>query len=131
MNMVAGLAADLSIPVPAICLLEGGGPNAFVIGGRKPRLGVTTTLLDTYTRTELEAVIAHCLGRIVAGGRGAIGPIHLSDDIRAAALTRYPPALAAAFRKAAPQPDRGGARWFVPADGAPEAEERALEVLDL
>jgi hypothetical protein len=131
MNMVAGLSTDLSIPVPAVCVLEGGGPNAFVIGGRKPRLGVTTSLLDTYTRTELEAVIAHCLGRIVSAGRGTVGPIHLGDDIRAAALTRYPPALASAFRKAIPQSDRGGARWFVPAEGAADAEDRALEVLDL
>jgi hypothetical protein len=131
-NLVTGLASELEIDRPALWLIPEGGPNAIVCGVLgKPAVAVTTSLLDGYTRSELEAVVAHCLVRTplrrrwraslaVALGRGGwriTTPVGYDDDVRAAALTRYPPALADAIAKAEPRRDRLGPLWFV-AEGA-------------
>ncbi|MEA2498361.1 MAG: heat shock protein HtpX [Actinomycetota bacterium] len=128
-NMVEGLASDLGVAPPLVGVLDDDEANAFVIGGRSPSIGFTTGLVAGYTRTELEAVVAHCLVRVQ--GRGAIRPAGLAEDIASVTLTRYPPALASALRKASPRPERAGVRWFVPEGGDPSTEQRAVEVLDL
>jgi hypothetical protein len=146
-NLVAGLAARLHVAPPALWVIREGGPNAMVAGvlGRA-RLAVTASLLDRFARSELEAVVAHCLVRAERGrrwrasvavwlgrpGRRLAPPVGSDDDVRAAALTRYPPALAAAIRKSEPRRDRLAPLWFV-ADGPPHrpAEEREAALLDL
>ena len=143
-NIASGLARDLRIPEPGIRLIEGGSPNALAsyVGG--PVIVIATSFLDSLTRTELEAVVAHTLLRTDRGivrSRGlqsALSPLTGSrdttrnDDLRTCAVTRYPPALAAAIGKAVPAGDRRSAFWFVGSGdvGASPAERiRALEGL--
>jgi hypothetical protein len=59
-------------------------------------------------------------------------PVGDADDLQAAAVTRYPPALATAISRAVPRRGRGAAFWFVAEDGAhvPPAE-RATALVDL
>jgi hypothetical protein len=104
---------------------------------------VTRSLLDSYTRTELEAVVAHCLLRLARsslrreGLAAALGPLARSlcpvvgtpEDVRAVALTRYPPALAAAIRKATPA-RQGGLFYFVARPPWHEDPEARAAVLD-
>ncbi|MGH2729178.1 MAG: hypothetical protein ACRDJI_01055 [Actinomycetota bacterium] len=145
-NMAEGLASDLGIDPPSLHLIPAGEPNALVFLGSAPSVALAGSLLETFARTELEAVVAHCLIRfketnvrraMVAvwwGRRGhRFAPeVGREDDIRTCALTRYPPALAAALRKAVVRDERFGPLWFVGA-GPPHrsAVERALDVLDL
>ena len=130
-NITQGLAKELDMTPPALWIVDGAGANAFVRSGSKPALGFSEEMLESYTRTELEAVVAHGLARLARTGKHRVGEPAPSDDISAAAVTRYPPALAAALRKATPRADRGSLRWFVPESGAHPAEARAQEVLDL
>ncbi|CAN5554484.1 hypothetical protein BH24ACT26_BH24ACT26_18220 [soil metagenome] len=140
-NLAAGLARDAGVREPSLWVIPGGGPNALVCrahGGCC--VAVTRSLLESYTRTELEAVVAHCLVRAtdtsllleslwVAGGRLSTGAVvSPAIDLRAVALTRYPPALAAAIRKAVPQP-RFGAFWFVAEGSSQTTKERRLATL--
>ena len=145
-NLTGGIAAGLSLQPPTLMVLADGEPNAFACWSRGPLVLVTQSLLETYTRTELEAVVAHCLIRLARGERrravvgaalgGLAGPAgvlrHHDVDLRVVALTRYPPALAAAIGKARPA---GGARagfWFVPAaSGAAAAQARVRALADL
>lgn len=114
-NIAEGVARDLKVPAPSLYVLPGGGPNAFVRStGPGGLIAITQALLDTYTRTELEAVVAHCLLRIRSEsfvysnlaarwsdlGAGLAPRVGAGDDIAACALTRYPPALAGALAKA-------------------------------
>jgi Peptidase family M48 len=142
-NIAKGLSADLGRPAPRLYVSPSRGPNALVL----PRaVVITKDLLDTYTRTELEAVIAHCLVRLADGGLGwalvaaAVGggtrwgtpPVDLHVDARAAAMTRYPPALASAIEKATRDTSRAAALWFVgdsPAHAS--VKERVAELRDL
>ena len=127
-NIAHGLANDLKVPAPTLCVLPHGGPNAFVRNtGPGGMVAVTQALLDTYTRTELEAVVAHCLLRIHSEsfvysnlaarwsdlGAGLAPQVGRRDDIAACALTRYPPALASALAKADAKVKRYAALWFV------------------
>jgi hypothetical protein len=130
-NIVEGLASDLGITAPSLWRIHSDDRNALVVGGGKPAVAVTEGLHEASTRTELEAVIAHCLVRIARAKGGAIPPVSAADDVSAAAVTRYPPALAAAVTKATPRPEKGAERWFVPASGAASPDERAQELLDL
>jgi hypothetical protein len=130
-NITEGLTTTVQIAPPQLFLVRSEDCNAFALGGAKPGLGFTTGMLDTYTRTELEAVVAHGVARLVRAGRGRVGEPEASDDISAAALTRYPPALASALRKSTPRPDGGAIGWFVPEGGGASAESRAQAVLDL
>lgn len=122
-NIVAGLAPASGLPVPAVGLVDEGGPNA-LIGrrARRPTIAVTVSLLETYTRTELEAVVAHCLVRLASGGlwRAAavavfggrdpvVGP---HEDVCTAALTRYPPGLARALEAVEPRRGRDSVFWL-------------------
>jgi hypothetical protein len=143
-SLVRGVAADLGMPPPVVWLVAEGGPNAFMCRARGAHhLAVTRALLEGYTRTEQEAVAAHCLLRLRRGGPwrerlavvlGRLGPgpvVTFADDVRAAALTRYPPALISAVAKAAPA-DRFAAFWFVADPPSHEpADARIAQLQDL
>lgn len=145
-NVAAGIASDLGIARPELWLIERGGPNALVCRSRQTVLAVTASLLDSFSRTELEAVVAHCLVRLAQGQVDAtqlslsLGPFGRSrprrvgthEDVAAAALTRYPPALAQAVSKARPARGRYGPLWFA-AEGPSHlaAAGRATALLDL
>lgn len=128
-NIVDGLAARLGIPAPELYVLAAPGPNALTSSRHGGAIALTQSLLDGYSRTELEAVLAHCLVRLRRGavqrattrlalgptGRLLIEPVGTPDDVAAAAVTRYPPALAAAISKAEPRGGKYAPLWFVPA----------------
>ena len=129
-NLVRGLVEQRHLPNPELLVIEEGGPNALVMRGPRPRLAVTRSLLETFTRTEQEAVAAHCLLRLASGQAGFIQlasslgrsgsrfapKIGYEDDVHAAALTRYPPALADAITKAKPAEGVASPFWFVAHD---------------
>lgn len=145
-NIVAGLARRTRLPAPELWLIDDTEPNALVCFTRRPAIAVTSGLVEDYTRTELEAVVAHCFVRLAATASPlartmlalsyvspAFGvPVGDVDDVRAAAVTRYPPALASAVTKASPRRGRGAAFWFVADDAmhVPPAE-RSKALLDL
>lgn len=145
-NIVSGLAKTTKLPAPELWMIEDAAPNALVCFTRRPALAVTSGLVEGYTRTELEAVIAHCFVRLAATATPvartmlalssispAFGvPVGDVDDVRAVAVTRYPPALASAVTKATPRSGRGASFWFVADDAmhVPPAE-RAAALLDL
>ncbi len=131
-HLVTQLAVDLNVEVPQLWIATRAEANALVCLARRPVLLLTTALIEQYTRTELEAVVVHCLRRCTRknlmraqvasafGGFGlrlapAVGEV---DDVMVASITRYPPALASAIRKASPLEPRWSAFWFV-ANGAP------------
>lgn len=142
-KLAEGLARDLGIAAPRLLVSRQRGPNAFVAPGA---LAVTRDLLDTYTRTELEAVLAHCLVRLRDGGLGwalaasairggerwATPSVDRALDARTAAVTRYPPALVSAIRRAKPATGARASFWFVAkARSHAQVEERAAALLDL
>jgi hypothetical protein len=130
-NIVAGLAERLDLGQVDTYLIDGRGANALAGRVERPVVGVTRALLDGYARTELEAVVAHCLVRFRdSGRRGAM--VGFSDDVRAVALTRYPPALASAIEKAEPYGGRFGSLYLV-AEGATHrpVKERIQALADL
>ncbi len=126
-NLVAGLAAQLSLAPPDIFIVPGGAANALCCVAPGPVVGVTAGLIERASRTELEAVLAHCLTRLATGEAAdaclalALGPLGSraapvvggADDVRAAALTRYPPGLGRALELATPRSCRFGPLWFV------------------
>lgn len=146
-NIAAGLAGDLGVEPPEIFLIPEGGPNAWMrAGGSGGVVGITASLLDTYTRTELEAVVAHCLTRIHAPdfvysnlaarwsdlGAGLAPRIGLAHDARAVAVTRYPPGLASALEKADGKIRHYAPLWFVAdAPSHRPVAERIAAVSDL
>lgn len=145
-NLARGLATQLGLQPPRLLVGGDDQPNAFACRVRGPVILVTQGLLDTYTRTELEAVVTHCLirlsggehrravvGAALGGLAGPAGVAHHHDvDLRTVALTRYPPALAGAIAGAAPVGGTRAAFWFVPTAAganAPDARERSLNDL--
>ncbi|MEA2505975.1 MAG: heat shock protein HtpX [Actinomycetota bacterium] len=120
-NLVEGLASGAT---PSIWVIPKGEPNAFICRSRVPVIAVTQSLLDGYTRTELEAVVAHCVVRLPELNRlsravalGSVGMktvarVGFSQDAAAVAVTLYPPALARAIEKARPRGGRFSALWF-------------------
>lgn len=64
-NIVEALALAAGIPAPAIATVDDPAPNSFSVGTRPSRttIGVTTGLVETLTRPELEAVIAYEITR--------------------------------------------------------------------
>jgi Zn-dependent protease with chaperone function len=130
-NLVRGLSDDHRLVTPRAIVLEIAPPNAFVW---RPLFGtavlaISRSYLEALSRTELEGVVAHCLVRIdssdaraatMAGLMGPIGArvapkVGVFDDVGAASLTRYPPGLASAIRKAVPA--RGSAPLWLVSDG--------------
>jgi heat shock protein HtpX len=59
--IVARMAGQADIPVPAIALIDSGSPNAFAVGSSPANevIAVTTELLERLTSQELEAVVGH------------------------------------------------------------------------
>jgi heat shock protein HtpX len=65
-NLVEGLCIASGLPKPAVYVIEDPAPNAFATG-RNPQhaaIAVTTGLLATMNRVELEGVVAHELSHI-------------------------------------------------------------------
>lgn len=144
-NLAEGLAAKLSIEPPTLWVLPKGEPNSLVCSTPKPALAITRAGLDAYTRTELEAVVAHGLVHLTSGdlawttlamyapfGRGLAPSSPESYDTAAVALTRYPPALASALRRSPPQKGRSAKLWFSSeGPGQPPVSDRVTAVEDL
>lgn len=68
-NLVENLALTAGLPCPDIELIESDKLNAYATGltPASARLGLTTGLIDTLDRHELEAVIAHEITHILNG----------------------------------------------------------------
>jgi len=65
-NVVEGLALASQIPIPKLYIIKDPSPNAFATG-RDPKhsaIAVTTGLLETLKREELEGVVAHEISHI-------------------------------------------------------------------
>ena len=63
--VVEGLASATQIKMPKVYIMEDPNPNAFATGRRsKPSIAVTTGLLATMDKPELEGVIAHEISHI-------------------------------------------------------------------
>jgi hypothetical protein len=114
-NLVDGLARAAGRR-PRVFVFEQPDPNAFVWGGRRPIVALSRGAVSDFTRTEIEAVVAHCVVRLAFGTTRALpiatiasrigglrGPlVGVADDVAAAAVTRYPPALRTALAKCSP-----------------------------
>jgi heat shock protein HtpX len=124
-NVVEGLSLAAGVPQPELFVLDDPACNALTVGAdpRRARLLVTSGLLDSLTRIELEGVLAHELSHIrtydIRSGSLAAGLVSLAGplagpaeaaarwlvgsqretlaDLRAISLTRYPPGLIAAL----------------------------------
>lgn len=129
-NLAQGLATDLGMAVTPQVWTYPGAPNALGVRAGRPVIALSTELLATYSRTEIEAVIAHLLVRMVRVDRSEI--IGYSDDVRTVALTRFPPALASALEKATPHDGKFAHHYFagVGASHRPVAE-RLVALMDL
>lgn len=145
LNLVAGVSADIGVAPPRAYEVEGEGPNALIFLDKgRPAIGVTRSGLSTYTRTELESVVAHCLVRLDPhagldrmslrlGGlvrSCARGPSE-ADDARAAAVTRYPPGVAKAIERSVPAAGRFSHLWFVAEGGSPSSDDRVAALTQL
>jgi len=127
MNLLEGLCVENGLATPRVHLIEDRSINALIVGWNDgdASLVVTTGLLASCTRIELEGVIAHELAHIKRGDMRdaafatvACGMISLltthsaklvrvllspsreaNADIGGAAMTRYPPGLIQALLK--------------------------------
>jgi heat shock protein HtpX len=127
-NVIEGLCVAAGLPKPRVYVIDDPSPNALAIG-RSPRhaaIAVTTGLLDTMSRIELEGVLAHELNHIknddvlpstlgvafvglpavvVPPVFGPILRIAMDErreslaDLNGVSLTRYPPGLVSALEK--------------------------------
>ncbi|MEM8707482.1 MAG: M48 family metalloprotease [Actinomycetota bacterium] len=121
-SLVESICASHGIAEPVLYIVESAAVDAAVVGRTDDtRLVVTRGMLTKLDRLEIEAVIARELSMFGNGIQAAtvlasplLGPLagplrdRLLDDRRlvradfeAVGVTRYPPALAAAFEKAA------------------------------
>lgn len=153
-SLVESVCASHGISEPKLYLVESRAPDAAVAGNANDtRLIITTGALRQLDRLELEAVVARELVQFGSGIHAAtllaaVAPLYgpfaprvrnkiLDDrrlarvDIDGVQLTRYPPALAAAFEKAAASdgvPDRPASRhlWLVGPQGVADAVQPAL-----
>jgi Zn-dependent protease with chaperone function len=114
-NLVEGLGAAVGVPPPRLRVVESASLNAVAVGKdpASATLAVTSGLLSSLSRIELEAVLAEEMIRIkrwdtrpatLAVAAGPLGRMVLhacsgdaQDDLQAVSLTRYPPGLAAAL----------------------------------
>ena len=153
-SLVESVCASHGISEPKLYVVESRAPDAAVAGNAgDTRLVVTTGALRQLDRLELEAVVARQLVQFGSGIHAAtvlaaVAPLYgpfaervrgsvLDDrrlarvDIDGVQLTRYPPALAAVFEKAAASdgvPDRPASRhlWLVGPNGVSGAVQPAL-----
>jgi heat shock protein HtpX len=118
-NLVDGLCVSGGVRMPALRVIEGPGCNLAVVGrdAAHATLVVTSGLLEDLTRMELEGALAtgvvelrrgDAVPATVAAAAGAFTVRVAVDpdrdrliDQAASALTRYPPGLAAAYKKLA------------------------------
>ena len=142
-NVTEGLCVVAGLPKPALYVIDDPAANALAVGrdGRRAALVVTTGLLESLERIELEGVIAHELAHVkaldsrlgtVAAALAPLGSWAIAAavgvdreeaaDAAGVALTRYPPGLLRALQKLATASTsvRAGARaaghlWLVPA----------------
>ncbi len=130
-NLADGLGTKLSLGPVDLFVYPRGGPNAITGRVERPYVCVARSLVSSCTRTELEAVVAHCLVRHRQPPRKWI-PVGYADDVRAVALTRFPPALVSAIRSAEPYRGRFAAFYLV-AEGPTHrpVDERVEALLDL
>jgi heat shock protein HtpX len=65
-NLVEGLSIAAGVPVPPFAIIDEAAPNAFGVGTNPSHtlIGVTTGLLATMNRDELEAILAYEVSRI-------------------------------------------------------------------
>ena len=116
-NLAEGLSISAGVRQPRLMVIDSPGLNAMAAGSRPGRsvVGVTSGLLSELDRIELEAVLAEELIQIrrhetlpatvlvatLGVGRAIAlpGDRDAQVDLAAVALTRYPPALAAALEK--------------------------------
>ncbi len=68
-STVANLAAQANLPLPEVGVYKSGEVNAFATGPSKKRslVAVSTGLLETMERREVEAVLGHEIGHIANG----------------------------------------------------------------
>lgn len=156
-SLVESICASHGISEPALYLCDTPALDAAVVGrSDDTRLVVTRGLVDRLDRLELEAVVARELSMFGNGVQAAttlaaidawLGPFaarlrarvlddrrFVAADFEAVAVTRYPPALAAAFAKAedGPRvPHRAGSDhlWMIGSDG-PGAQPALGERID-
>lgn len=130
-NVVQGLSDDLGIPAPRLLIIDEGPPNLMVTGGARAAIAVRKSLIEGASRTETEAAVAFCLGRIVSGEARrttvilAGSPtrpqrVGLSLDVTAVSITRYPPGMIKALERCEPATGRDAALWFC---GAPPTHD--------
>jgi hypothetical protein len=118
-NLVEGLCVSAGVSEPRLLVVDSPALNAATFGYRPSAavVVVTSGLLAEARRIELEGVLAACLwsirhsevvpATVLAATGGALRALALSPDmdsrvdIGAVSLTRYPPALAAAYEKMA------------------------------
>jgi hypothetical protein len=143
-NVVSGVSADIGRSAPPIWTTADVGPNAMVCLNRGAALTVSRSAIEELTRTELEAVIAHTLLRASRGSlwRGSLaaalgpaaGPVgpHVGplEDGRAAAWTRFPPALTSALAKCDPVRGRFAVLWFAGIDSYHASIEARIAALN-
>ena len=125
-NLAAGLVEKMGIRAPRLYVFDAAGPNGFVCRRRGPVMGVSRRALAELNRTELEGLIAQCLVRTHSSSlrlaplacqarlfARALGPlVGPTEDVRAAAVTHYPPALVSVLEKCAPATGRYGPLYF-------------------
>lgn len=112
-NLVEGLRVGMGVPEPGLWLVDDAAPNLLAVA-RTPdesALVVTRGLLDGLTRVELEAVLAHQLGRIRAGevAAGSAAVLALGGTEVAGAVGGASPATAGTHAAAGLQPAAGPA----------------------
>jgi heat shock protein HtpX len=148
-NITEGLCAVAGVPKPELYVIDEDARNALALGrdGRRAALVVTSGLLSSLERIELEGVIAHELAHVKAldirigtvaaalaplgqwAVTAAFGPEHEeAADAAGVAFTRYPPGLVRALEKlgGGRTSVRAGTRsvghlWLAPEAGASDA----------
>ena len=143
-GMVSSLGKQLGLAGVDTAVAPGAEAAALLCPmGSRAVLVCSEGLLERFTRTEVEAVVASLLvrrrdyGGLVPLMSAALGPVAGSlggvtpaDDVRALSVTRYPPALASALLQASPVRGRPAAFAFAPA-GPASPEVRAAQIRDL
>jgi heat shock protein HtpX len=157
-NLVEGLSQAAGLPRPRLYVADSETANAFSVGRdpAKSALVVTTGLLTSLNRVELEGVLAHELNHVWSWGARlatlgvALGRVpgllrllapprrEFDADEGGARLTRYPPGLVSALQKLAAggqPPGEAGLRhlWIMaPGDAThPPVGERIAALQEL
>ena len=99
-NLVEGLCIAEGLPKPALYVVDDDGLNAFTAGANPKRavLGVTTGLLTSLNRVELESVLAHQLSQIktLDSGSVSVAVVALAWPVLLADVGRRPSTTALA-----------------------------------